>query len=250
MLALAAGRWVETHLEEKRRKSWAGPGEGLGPPPWSGCRGEGRRAGPWRRSWGVVWGVPARELGAPIPSEGLVADSQTLLRCTFLRFQVGPHSREGHVEAAWRGGRGAFMGTEDCKEAAVAFGDEGRTDLPPAGVTAMVSSDSQTQRTALSWPRWRRGGEGMTRESGISGCKRLYIRCINNKSLQDSTGNYMEYAVISHHGKEYGKESMCITESLCCAEINTTLYIKYTSIKWMKKMKPETTMISWDWPWA
>ena len=126
-----------------------------------------------------------------------------------------------------------------------------RTDRPATcRGNSMVSSDSQTQRTALSWPRWRRGGEGMTRESGISGCKRLYIRCINNKSLQDSTGNYMEYAVISHHGKEYGKESMCITESLCCAEINTTLYIKYTSIKWMKKMKPETTMISWDWPWA
>ena len=31
------------------------------------------------------------------------------------------------------------------------------------------------------------------------------------------------------------KVSMCITESLCCAETNTTLYIKYTSIKWMKK---------------
>ena len=99
------------------------------------------------------------------------------------------------------------MGTENCEEEAVAFGDEGRTDLPPAGVTAMVSSDSRSQRTALSWPRWRRGGEGMTRESGISSCKRLYVRWINNKSLQDSTGNYMEYAVISHHGKEYGKES-------------------------------------------
>ena len=49
MLALAAGRWVKTHLEEKRRKSWAGPGEGLGPPPRSGRRGEGRWAGPWRR---------------------------------------------------------------------------------------------------------------------------------------------------------------------------------------------------------
>lgn len=53
------------------------------------------------------------------------------------------------------------------------------------------------------------GGEGMAPESGISGCKLLYVRWIN-KSPQDSTGNYMEYPVISHHGKEYEKESKCV----------------------------------------
>ena len=31
--------------------------------------------------------------------------------------------------------------------------------------------------------------------------------------------------MISHHGKEYEKECVCITESLCCqTEMNTTLY--------------------------
>ena len=44
----------------------------------------------------------------------------------------------------------------------------------------------------------------------------------------DSTGNYIQYPVINHNGKEYEKECVyiyiCITESLfCTAEINTTL---------------------------
>ena len=43
------------------------------------------------------------------------------------------------------------------------------------------------------------------------------------------TGNYIQYSVINHNGKEYEKECnvwICITESLCCtAEINTTLQI-------------------------
>ena len=37
-----------------------------------------------------------------------------------------------------------------------------------------------------------------------------------------STGNYIQYPVTNHNGKEYEKEY--IYESLCCtAEINTTL---------------------------
>ena len=41
-----------------------------------------------------------------------------------------------------------------------------------------------------------------------------------------STGNYMQYPVMKHNGKEYEKECIyiCITESLCCtAVINTIL---------------------------
>ena len=43
-----------------------------------------------------------------------------------------------------------------------------------------------------------------------------------------STGNYIQYPVINHNGKEYKKECVCVcvcvTESLCCtAEINTIL---------------------------
>ena len=67
-----------------------------------------------------------------------------------------------------------------------------------------------------------RGGEDW--EFGISRCKLLYIDWINNKVLLYSTGNYSQYSVINHNGKEYEKEYVYITESLCCkAEINTIL---------------------------
>ena len=69
-------------------------------------------------------------------------------------------------------------------------------------------------------------------EFEISRSKLVYIGWINNKVLQYSTGNYIQYPVINHNGKEYEKERVyvyiyiyiCITESLyCTAEINTTL---------------------------
>ena len=68
-------------------------------------------------------------------------------------------------------------------------------------------------------------GGGMEWEFGISRCK-LFIEWIKNKVLIYSTGNYVQYPVINHNGKEYKNENvyMCITESLCCTEeINTTL---------------------------
>ena len=66
---------------------------------------------------------------------------------------------------------------------------------------------------------------GMEWEFGVSRCKLLYIEWINNKVLLYSTGNYIQYPVIKHNGKEYEKDvCICITESLCCtAEINVTL---------------------------
>ena len=53
------------------------------------------------------------------------------------------------------------------------------------------------------------GGEGrggMEWEFGVSRCKLLYIEWINNKVLLYSTGNYIQYPVINHNGKEYEKE--------------------------------------------
>ena len=47
---------------------------------------------------------------------------------------------------------------------------------------------------------------GMDWTFGISRCKLLYIECINNKVLLYSTGNYIQYPVINHNGKEHGKE--------------------------------------------
>ena len=65
---------------------------------------------------------------------------------------------------------------------------------------------------------------GMDWEFGVDRYKLLYIEQINNKVLLYSTGNYIQYPVINHNGKEYIYIYIYITESLCCtAEINTTL---------------------------
>ena len=84
-------------------------------------------------------------------------------------------------------------------------------------------------------------------ELGVSRCKLLHIQWINNKILLYSTGNYIQYFVINHNGKEYDKYIyihiyiythmyVCITESLCStAEINTTWQINYSSIKYIFK---------------
>ena len=43
-----------------------------------------------------------------------------------------------------------------------------------------------------------------------------YIKWVNNKVLYYSTGNYIQYPMISHKGKEYEKNVYkCITELLC-----------------------------------
>ena len=60
----------------------------------------------------------------------------------------------------------------------------------------------------------------------VGRCKLLHLEWINNKVLMYSTGNYIQYPVINHNGKEHKKKNVyrCITESLgCTAEINTTL---------------------------
>ena len=48
-----------------------------------------------------------------------------------------------------------------------------------------------------------RGGKDW--EFGIGRGKLLYIGWINNKVLVYSTGNYIQYPVINHNGKEYEK---------------------------------------------
>ena len=45
-------------------------------------------------------------------------------------------------------------------------------------------------------------GGGVGWEFGVSTCKLLYIEWINNKVLLYSTGNYIQYPVINHNGKE------------------------------------------------
>ena len=72
-------------------------------------------------------------------------------------------------------------------------------------------------------------------EFGVSRCKLLYIEWINNKILLYSTRNYIQYPVVNHNGKDYENKythtHTHIYESFyCTAEINTTLWINYTSI--------------------
>ena len=57
--------------------------------------------------------------------------------------------------------------------------------------------------------------EGMVWEFGISRCKLSYIEWINNKAQLYSTENYIQYPETNHNGREYVKEYICITESLC-----------------------------------
>ena len=48
------------------------------------------------------------------------------------------------------------------------------------------------------------GGQGRVGMGvGISRCKLLYVEWIDNKVLLCSTGNYIQYPVINHNGKEY-----------------------------------------------
>ena len=49
-------------------------------------------------------------------------------------------------------------------------------------------------------------GEGRKNwEFGMSKCKVLHIGWINMITLFSGTGNYIQYPVISHNGKEYKK---------------------------------------------
>ena len=50
------------------------------------------------------------------------------------------------------------------------------------------------------------GGGGKEWEFGMSICKLVYMGWLNNKVLLYSTGNYSQYPVLNHHGKEYEKE--------------------------------------------
>ena len=49
-------------------------------------------------------------------------------------------------------------------------------------------------------------GGGLDWELGISRCKLLYIEWINNNVLLYSTGNYIQYPVRNHNGKQREKE--------------------------------------------
>ena len=89
--------------------------------------------------------------------------------------------------------------------------------------------DSQTQQTNLRLPKGKDAG-GKNQELGINRYTLLYIKYISNKDLLYSTGNYIQYLVITYNGKEsenvYIYVCICIykTESACyTSETNTIL---------------------------
>ena len=45
--------------------------------------------------------------------------------------------------------------------------------------------------------------------------KLSYIECISNNILLFSTGNYIQYPVINHNGKECKKEYVCVCVCVC-----------------------------------
>ena len=69
----------------------------------------------------------------------------------------------------------------------------------------MDPSTKQTHREQTCSCQRKGGGGGTDWEFEISRCKLLPIGWIN-KVLLYSTGNYIQYPVINHSGKEYEKE--------------------------------------------
>ena len=67
------------------------------------------------------------------------------------------------------------------------------------------------------------GGE-IDWEFGISRCKLLYIERINSKVLLYSTGNYIQYSVINHNGKEKKKLPLSSSVILNIISMLTILY--------------------------
>ena len=66
-------------------------------------------------------------------------------------------------------------------------------------------------------------GEGCTGSLGLADAN-YYIQNEINKFLLYSTGNYIQYPVITYNGKEYEKEYIYINESLFrTPETNKTL---------------------------
>ena len=83
----------------------------------------------------------------------------------------------------------------------------------------MEQKQTHRHREQTCGCQWEGAGRGKDWEFGVSRRKLFYMEWVN-KVLLYSTGNYIQYPVINHNGKEY----ICITESLCCTvEINTTL---------------------------
>ena len=72
-------------------------------------------------------------------------------------------------------------------------------------------------------------------EFGISRFKLVYIEWIN-KVLLCSTGNYIQYPVIKHNGKEYEKQ--CIGTSLVAQWLRIRLLMQGTWVRALVREDP------------
>ena len=66
-------------------------------------------------------------------------------------------------------------------------------------------TETDSQKANLWLLKGKGSREGINQEFGISRYKLLYIKQINKDPLY-STGNFIQYSVINHKGKEYGNE--------------------------------------------
>ena len=65
------------------------------------------------------------------------------------------------------------------------------------------------QKQTYGYQRGQRGWGGeISQEFGINRYTLLYVKQITNKDLLYSTGNYIQYLVITYNGKEYEKEKL------------------------------------------
>ena len=69
----------------------------------------------------------------------------------------------------------------------------------------IYAADSQRERIHFWLPRWMGSTWGKDWGFRISRWKLLHTEWINNKVLPRNRGNYIQYFVTNHHGKEHGR---------------------------------------------
>ena len=77
-------------------------------------------------------------------------------------------------------------------------------DIMPSATTG-----TQPEIIILSEAQQHRVGGEMEWKVRVSRFKLLYTEWINNKALQYSTANYIQYPIIKHSGKEYFIKRIC-----------------------------------------
>ena len=107
----------------------------------------------------------------------------------------------------------------------------------------MNSSMNQKQNHRRCGCQGGGGGGGIKWEVGVSRRKLIYIGWINNKVLLYSTGNYIQYPMISHNGKEYKKNAYICTKSFCWTVFSFTINICFSIIKAISFLKKIDSLI-------